>query len=221
MMLPLFTLLDTTPLSWENTAEALPTAAVKISLPWPMISAPSEETPTSSPTSSSGQAQTFSGFSGRFTDYQDSYNGFKLKVPVEFPLHEKGATTDWTGPLLDGGSALIYINATPLKGVPSQVVYNANLQSKQTDRNFTEVVPMKVKLGNTAVLAFRCKESNYRPGTADLKAADDIHRWFLFVFGNESVYTIGLTGPFQSFQTNKLQPTYEAVIKSVELVPIR
>jgi hypothetical protein len=221
ILLVIVTLPNFTHLLSVPPAEARPEAAIKIALPWPASFSPSEPEPISSPSSSTIQAQSFSGFSGQFTSYVDTYNGFKLNVPVEFPLHEKGATTDWTGPLLDGGAALIYINATPLKGVPSQVVYNANLKSKQTDRNFTQIVPMKVKLGNTTVLAFRCKESNNRPGTPNLKTPDDIHRWFLFVFGNQTVYTIGFTGPFQSFQTNKLQSTYEAVIRSVELVPIR
>ncbi len=162
----------------------------------------------------------FKGFSGQTTVYSDNYNGFKLKIPVEFTLHDKGATTDWIGPQVDGGVAMIYINAAPLKGVPSQVVYNANFKSKQEDRNYTEVVPVKVKFGNKTVPAFRCKEANHKPGSPDSKAPDDIHRWHLFVFGNEMVYTLGFTGPFSAFQANKLQSAFEPVIQSVELIAI-
>lgn len=172
------------------------------------------------PSSGSSSPQAFKGFSGQYSDYVDTFNGFKLKVPTEFTLHDKGMTTDWTGPLLDGGAATIYINAAPLKGVPSATVYSINLKSKKEDRNYTEIVPMKVKIGNKIAPAFRCKESKNKPGTPDLKAADDIHRWHLFVFANQTVYTMGFTGPFASFQSNKLQSMYEDVIKSVEIVPV-
>jgi len=159
--------------------------------------------------------------SGKFSEYVDSYNGYKLKVPVEFQRGDRGATTTWQGPLMDGGSASMYINAAPMKGVPSQTVYEINLKSKKEDRNYTEVVPVKVKFGNKTVPAFRCKESNRRPGSPDMKSPEDIHRWHLFVFGNEMVYTMGFAGPFASFQANKLQTTYDPVIQSVELVPIQ
>jgi hypothetical protein len=173
---------------------------------------PSEPAPTQ---------QEFKGFSGNYTDYSDTYNGYKLKVPTEFKLNDKGATTNWTGPLMDGGSASIYINAAPLKGVASKVVYDANFKSKKEDRNYTEVVPVKVNFGGKTAYAFRCKEANHKPGSPEEKGAGDIHRWHLFVFGNEMVYTMGFTGPYASFKGNKLQATYEAVIKSVELVAIK
>jgi hypothetical protein len=175
-------------------------------------------------TSNSGDAgnstQGFKGFSGQMSDYADTYNGFKIKIPAEFKLHEKGATTDWTGPLMDEGSATIYINSAPLKGVPSKTAYDINFKSKKEDRNYTDVTPVKVKIGSKTTWAFRCKEATNKPGTPDAKAPSDIHRWHLFVFGNETVYTLGFTGPYASFQSNKLQPTYEQVIKSVELIPL-
>ncbi len=164
--------------------------------------------------------QSFKGFSGQYTEYADTYNGFKIKIPVEFNLTDKGMTTTWNGPLMDDGSALIYINAAPLKGVASKTAYEINLKSKKEDRNYVEVVPMKVKMGNTTAYAFRCKEAPNKPGTPDAKAPTDHHRWHLMVFGNETVYTLGFTGPFASFQSNKLQATYDEVIKSVELIPL-
>ncbi|MDX2228913.1 MAG: hypothetical protein NW220_04720 [Leptolyngbyaceae cyanobacterium bins.349] len=173
----------------------------------------SERLPASNDTS-------FKGFSGQYSEYADTYNGFKIKVPAEFNLTDKGMTTNWNGPLMDGGSALIYINAAPLKGVPSKTAYEINLKSKKEDRNYTEVVPVTVKMGNKTAYAFRCKEAPNKPGTPDTKAPTDHHRWHLMVFGNETVYTLGFTGPFASFQSNKLQPTYETVINSVELMPL-
>lgn len=164
--------------------------------------------------------QSFKGFSGQSTEYVDTYNGFKMKIPVEFSLGDKGMTTTWNGPLMDGGSASIYINAAPMKGVPSKTVYEINLKSKKEDRNYTEVVPVTVKMGNKTAYAFRCKEAPNKPGTPDAKAPTDHHRWHLMVFANEMVYTLGFTGPFESFQTQKLQATYENVIKSVELIPL-
>lgn len=162
----------------------------------------------------------FQGFSGQYSDYADTYNGFKIKIPAEFNLTDKGMTTNWNGPLMDGGSALIYVNAAPLKGVPSKTAYEINLKSKKDDRNYVEVVPVTVKMGNQTAYAFRCKEAPNKPGTPDTKAPTDHHRWHLMVFGNETVYTLGFTGPFASFQSNKLQSVYETVIKSVELIPL-
>lgn len=176
---------------------------------------------TDKPAQPAPAEQEFKGFSGKTAEYSDTYNGFKLQIPTEFQLKDRGATTDWLGPLMDGGSASIYINAAPLKGVPSKVVYETNLKSKKEDRNYTDVVPVKVKYGNKTAYAFRCKEANHKPGSPEEKAADDIHRWHLFVFGNEMVYTMGFTGPYSSFKTNKLQSTYEVVIKSVELITIK
>lgn len=168
----------------------------------------------------SESSQSFKGFSGQYAEYADTYNGFKIKIPTEFNLTDKGMTTNWNGPLMDGGSALIYINAAPLKGVPSKTAYEINLKSKKEDRNYVEVVPVTVKMGNKTAFAFRCKEAPNKPGTPDTKSPTDHHRWHLMVFGNETVYTLGFTGPFAAFQSNKLQVTYEDVIKSVELLPL-
>ena len=106
-----------------------------------------------------------------------------------------------------------------MKGVPSKTLYDINLKSKQGDRNYTDVVPVKVRFGNGTVLAFRCKEARNRPGSRDEKAPDDQHRWHLFIFGNDRFYTCGFTGMYASFKANRLQATYEQVMGSVELVP--
>lgn len=158
-------------------------------------------------------------FSGEGTDYEDRYNGFKIRIPQEFELQEKGATTNWIGPIIEDGAAGIYINTVEMAGVPSEILYNSNLQAYQNNRNYTDVVPVTVKFGDETVFAFRCKEAKNKPGTADSKSADDIHRWHLFVFGNNRFYTLGFTGMFSAFESNTLPPVFEKVIESVELIP--
>lgn len=178
------------------------------------------DNPSDRPAAAPDASQSFKGFSGQYADYADTYNGFKIKIPTEFNLTDKGLTTNWLGPTMHGGAALIYVNAAPLKGVPSKTAYEINLKSKKDDRNYVEVVPVTVKMANQTTYAFRCKEASNKPGTPDTKAPTDHHRWHLMVFGNETVYTLGFTGPFAAFQANTLQATYDEVIRSVELIPL-
>ncbi len=189
---------------------------------FPSINLPGTGSGSDKPVESKPATQEFTGFSGSYTDYSDTYNGFKIKVPAEFKLNNRGATTDWsTTSSIDGGVATIYINSAPLKGVASKVVYEANLKSKKEDRNYTEVVPVTVKHGNKTAYAFRCKEANHQPGSPAEKGPGDIHRWHVFVFDNQTVYTMGFTGTYAAFKGNKLQSTFETVIKSVEMIPIQ
>jgi hypothetical protein len=159
------------------------------------------------------------GFSGKFSDYRDDLNGFKLKLPVEFKLKDKGATTFWQSPLVDEQSGTISVNVARMPGVSSQIMYDTNFKSKKEDPNYTEVMPIKVKMGKGTALAFRCRESNFQPGTRDRKQPFDIHRWHLYAFANESQYLLSFDGAFSAFGSNKFQPTYEAVIKSLEILP--
>ncbi len=168
-----------------------------------------------------GVAQLVAQASGA-TEYLDDFNGFKLKVPPGFKLDSKGLTTTWIRmPSGGSGAATIYVNAAELKGVSSQVLYNAHLQQYKNNSSYTEVVPMKVKFGKKAALALRVKEINNVPGTRDQKGPEEIHRWHLFVFGNQRTYTWGFTGSFSDFQNGSLPAIYEDVIKSVELVTIK
>ncbi len=164
-------------------------------------------------------------FSGRSSTYLDDYNGFAIDIPAEFSLGDNGQTTDWQGPTLDGSGTLIYINAAPIPGVPAQTLYDANFQQYQQDRFYTDVEPVEiffVEEGQQPVRvpAFRAKEVDNQRGTRDSKLPDDIHRWHLFVFGNDRSYTLGFTGSFQTFQDNDVQALYDEVISSVRLVPI-
>lgn len=166
-------------------------------------------------------SQPFHGFSGRFSEYVDTYNGFKIKTPVEFQLGSKGATTDWLGPILDGMAGGIYINTVEMKGVPSKVLYDTNLKSKKEDRNYTEVAPVQIKFGKKNVYAFRCREADHKAGSPEKKESGDHHRWHLYVFGNDRMYTLGFTGSVASFEAKKLQTVFENTMKSFELVPVK
>ncbi len=181
----------------------------------------SESTSESSRESSSTQtAANAEGFSGKSATYLDDYNGFRIDVPTEFSLGEKGQTTNWLGPILDEGAVGIYVNAAPLPGVSPTMLQSSYKQQYEADRSYTDVVATQVKYGNKMVPALRVKEANNQQGTRDMKNPDDHHRWHLFVFGNERVYTFGFTGMFQTFQDNEVQGVYEKAIASVELVPI-
>jgi hypothetical protein len=170
----------------------------------------------------------FAGFSGEYGEYLDDYNGFVVDVPVEFELTSPGQTTNWTGPILDEGAVGIYVNAAPLPGVPAETLQETYRQQYEDDRFYTDVqttsVPYRGCTTSTGevcmVPALRVREVDNQRGTRTQKNPDDPHRWHLFVFGNERVYTWGFTGMFQTFQDQEVQATYEDVINSVELVEI-
>lgn len=175
---------------------------------------------SSSSESSPQTAAKSEGFSGKSATYLDDYNGFRIDVPTEFSLGEKGQTTNWTGPIMDEGAVGIYVNAAPLPGVSPAMLQDTYKQQYEADRFYTDVVATQVKYGNKMVPALRVKEVNNQRGTRDMKQPGDHHRWHLFVFGNERVYTFGFTGMFQTFEDNEVQGVYEKAIASVELVPI-
>lgn len=171
-------------------------------------------------TESQAPSQSFDGFSGNYSEYLDDYNGFKVDIPEEFTLSNQGQTTDWTGPIINEGAVSIYVNAAPLPGVDPGTLQQTYRQQYEEDRFYTDVETLSVPYGDRMVPALRAREVDNRRGSRDQKAPDDIHRWHLFVFGNERVYTWGFTGMFQTFQDNEVQTLYEDVISSVELIPI-
>ncbi|NET10218.1 MAG: hypothetical protein F6K16_37070 [Symploca sp. SIO2B6] len=93
-------------------------------------------------------------------------------------------------------------------------------QQYENDDFYTDVELVTVPFGSGTAPALRTKEVNTQRGSATEKAPDEIHRWHLIVFGNDRVYTWGFTGMFQTFQDDEVQPVYETVINSVELVAI-
>ncbi|MBI3925213.1 MAG: hypothetical protein HY319_06705 [Armatimonadetes bacterium] len=62
----------------------------------PALPATAEETPV---------------FSGKTTEYTDTCNGYKLKLPVEFTLQNQGASPDWEG--LEEVSQMVGNDAPP------------------------------------------------------------------------------------------------------------
>lgn len=163
-------------------------------------------------------------FSGNTTVYEDTYNGYKLSIPVEFENKGKGANTSWEGPKVDDFVTSIFVNCTPMPGVHPQALYDGIIRAKKQDRTVTEVVPVKMpgKLKGKPIYAFRCKEVNTQPGSPTPKKSDDFHRWFLFVWGNDSAYELAVCCSYQALgQGKELPPVFDAVIKSFQLVPIK
>jgi hypothetical protein len=168
----------------------------------------------------SGSAAGGDGFSGDTVSYADDFNGFSVTVPVEYELESPGQTTNWIGPILDGGAVGIYVNAAPLPGVDPYMLQQVNKQQYEQDSFYTDVVETTVPYGSGEVLALRVKEGNNLRGTNTEKGPDEIHRWHLLVFGNDRVYTWGFTGMYKTFDDNDVQALYEDVIESVQLIPI-
>lgn len=160
-------------------------------------------------------------FPGKWTEYSDAANGFKMKLPAELKLKEKGAVADWIGPIMDGAAVSVYVNTVVMKGAPSKILYDTNFSGKRGDPNYTEVTQVKLSPGKRGVYAFRAKEVSNRPGSSESKEPGDIHRWHLWVFGNDRMYTLGFTGAFASFQANRLQRAFERIISSFELLPAK
>ncbi len=160
-------------------------------------------------------------FSGQTQLYEDAYNGYKIKIPSEFQNTGKGANTFWTGPNVDNFATTITVNAQPMPGIHPQAIYDGVIRSKKSDRNVTAVVAIKMpgKLKGKPIFAFRCKESDHQPGSADSKLPNDHHRWYLHVYGNEYSYEVCVTGSFQALGLGKeLPPVYEAVLSSFSLI---
>lgn len=161
------------------------------------------------------------GFSGKGAFYTDTYNGYKVFIPEEFTLSSKGATTSWMGARYKGNGLGMSVNFTPMTDVSSQAMYDINFKSYKKNRDFTDVVPVKVKYGTKTVPGFRVKEVNHNSGNPDLKEPSDIHRWHLFAYANGGAYQVSVSGPFQGFQENAFQKQYDVVMKTFEIIPMK
>jgi hypothetical protein len=142
-------------------------------------------------------------FSGQVIAYSDSAQGYRLRLPVEFQPTAPGA---WLGPRLPTPTT-IYIHTEPMVGAAA--AFAVHLKKYKDDPLYVNVTPVPLRGGQ----GFRAEEA-MRPG----KAAEDIHRWFLFVYANERIYTLGMTGPVRAFQQGILPPIYAAVIDSFEVL---
>lgn len=111
------------------------------------------------------------------------------------------------------GALTVYVNWTYMPDVASDSIYKTvmdDMKQKADGPNptYKDIKPLEIKGGK----AFWYKE-------VDKSAGDEIHRWHIQAYGNKSVYTVGLTGAYGQFKD--WAATYEEVIKSFELVPIK
>ncbi|WP_448379648.1 hypothetical protein [Gloeomargarita sp.] len=143
-------------------------------------------------------------FSGQTVVYSDAVQGYRLRLPVEFQPTGAGA---WLGPRLPTPTT-IYIHTEPMVGAAA--AFTVHLKKYQDDPLYTNVTPVPIRGGQ----GFRAEEV-LRPG----QSPEDIHRWFLFVYAHERVYTLGLTGPVRAFRQGLLPPIYTAVMASFEVLP--
>ena len=114
-------------------------------------------------------------------------------------------------------AVMIFVNWVWMPDVSAQVQYNANLKQVQDDiasphPQYTDIQTFDKEKGYAwEGLAFWFKE-------VDKSDGEEIHRWHIKAFGNQSQYTIGLTGTYAQFE--EWGPIYEEVIKSFELIPL-
>ncbi len=191
--------------------------------------------PISAPPSGDRNAtgtQSFNGFSGQYTDFIDSFNGFKIKLPSEFSLQNKGATTIWGGPLLVGrntngeeftGGGLISVNTVEWPAGNPSVACNATVTQYQSDRFYPndKISSKQVRFGEIPATVVFFEESIYQRGTRDEKNPDDHHRMHFQVCGNGRIYN-GILGYYYGFfkRTDiNISTVFEAVRQSFQLVP--
>lgn len=143
-------------------------------------------------------------FSGQTVLYMDTAQGYRLRLPVEFQMAAPGS---WVGPRLPTPTA-IYVHVEPMPA--ARAAFPVHFKTYKDDPLFTHVTPVPLRHG----LAFRAEEV-IRPG----QGLEDMHRWFLFVYLQDRVYTVGLSGPLKAFQQGILPPIYTGVMRSFEPLP--
>ena len=104
-------------------------------------------------------------FSGKTQVYEDTTNGFRLEVPIEFNLTGRGANTTWEGPKVDDFATSLFVNVTPMPGVHPQAIYDGVVRSKKSDKTAVDVRQIKMpgQLKGKPIFAFRFMESPKTP----------------------------------------------------------
>ena len=131
-----------------------------------------------------------------------------------------GGAAESTG----GGGALepavmIYINWVWMPDVSSETMFNANIDQIKQDvkspaPSYTDIKVLTKENGYpnfSGGQGFFYKEVNKDAG-------DEIHRWHINAYGNQSSYIVGMTGTYAQFQ--KWGPIYDEVVKSFKLIPM-
>jgi hypothetical protein len=144
--------------------------------------------------------------------------GYKLLLPASF-LHdgELGETVSWSQHDTNGlpTGAMIYVNWVWLPEPAAEVQFEMNLQGVRMQMASPICDYHDLRVFDRSYAwdgpAFWYKE----------KDKDDpagIHRWIVRAFGNQSQYTLGLTGNHGQFA--RLAPLYEQVVRSFARAPL-
>ena len=143
--------------------------------------------------------------------------GAKIKgIGLGLEQSEETSSSSGGGGGLD--SALtIYINWTWMPDVSSGTMYSTNKQQDQQnidspDPDYREIIDFNKKKG------YAYEGNTYWYKEVDKSDAEEIHRWHIKSYGNQSAYTIGLCGVFRQF--GEWGSVYEEVIKSFQLIPM-
>ncbi|CAG1008921.1 hypothetical protein MYXO_03793 [Myxococcaceae bacterium] len=156
-------------------------------------------------------------------EYQSPKYGFALRLPPGFVLVEEDKTTTFRhveDSDADGSPdrvLQIYVNWTWMPDVPSKTLFEINRKSElqdmsSPDPDYRDLIVFDRKKG------YAQGENAYWFKEVDKNDPSEIHRWHAKAYGNESAYTVGLTGTYGQFE--RAGPDFEKVVKSLRLIPI-
>jgi|GEM_PF-2307781 len=177
------------------------------------------------------------GQSGEFVETEVPEYGYAFDLPKEFELLEEiDKTTSWMfqpgagggavggmlksripGGIAGGGGAdsalSIYVNWTWMPDVSSSTMFNENKKSdlqniNSPDPDYTDLIVLDGFEGGSA----------YWYKEVDKDDPEEIHRWHIKMYGNDSAYVVGLTGVYRQFE--EWGPIYEEVVHSFRLIPL-
>jgi len=126
-----------------------------------------------------------------------------------------------TGSAGGGGleSALsIHVNWVWMPDVPSETLYNANMDSVKKDMgspdpSYTDPIVFSKKKG------YAQEGNTFWYKEVDKTDGGEIHRWHIGAYGNKSNYGVILGGTFEQFK--EWGPVFEEIVKSFKLIPIK
>lgn len=155
----------------------------------------------------------------------DSTSGKKKKISVGARIKgigvgveksEEASASSGGGGGLDSALS-IYINWTWMPDVASGTLYTANKKQDQQnidspDPDYRDIIDFDKKKG------YAHEGNTYWYKEVNKSDPDEIHRWHIKSFGNQSAYTIGLCGVYRQF--DEWASVYEEVVKSFKLIPL-
>jgi hypothetical protein len=173
-----------------------------------------------------GAQDTDHAFSGDMKPYTDTYNGFQIAIPVELEQQSKSAGGSW-GPPSGSEGALhhmtVFVNSTDFhQHVNMLTVYQVNFKSNKENRDHTRTVPLKpCKWGKDTIYSFRTDEADHKAGQPEPKDPEDIHRTYLFVYGNGHAYEVMVAGQYQDFKSQNVRDIANKVFASFKPVAVK